>query len=38
LNHFKSIPNIKNAPDEELITLLGKDKARRIKEFLEKES
>jgi excinuclease ABC subunit C len=38
LSHFKSIPNIKNAPDEELITLLGKDKARRIKEFLEKES
>lgn len=38
LNHFKSIGNIKKATDEELIEVLGKDKARRIKEFLEKES
>jgi excinuclease ABC subunit C len=38
LNQFKSITGIKNASDEELILALGKDKARRIKEFLEKES
>ncbi len=37
LNHFKSINNIKIAPEEELIKLLGKDKARRIKEFLTNE-
>ncbi len=38
LKHFKTISNIKNATDEELIELLGKDKAFRIKSFLEKES
>jgi excinuclease ABC subunit C len=38
LNHFKSISNIKNASEEELNAVLGKDKARRIREFLEKES
>ncbi|MGL4632868.1 MAG: helix-hairpin-helix domain-containing protein, partial [Leadbetterella sp.] len=38
LNHFKGIANIKNASDEELIELLGKDKTRRIREFLEHES
>jgi excinuclease ABC subunit C len=38
LNHFKTISNIKAAPVEEIVTLLGKDKARRIIEFLENES
>lgn len=38
LSHFKTISNIKAASDEELIQVLGKDKARRIKEFLENES
>jgi excinuclease ABC subunit C len=38
LNHFKTITNIKAASDEELIKVLGKDKARRIREFLENES
>lgn len=38
LNHFKTISNIKSASDEELIQVLGKDKARRIREFLENES
>ncbi len=38
LKHFKTITNIKNAPEEELNALLGKDKARRIREFLENES
>lgn len=38
LNHFKTITNIKAASDEELIQVLGKDKARRIREFLENES
>jgi excinuclease ABC subunit C len=38
LNHFKSISNIKNASEEELIEVLGKDKARRIRTFLENES
>lgn len=38
LQHFKTISNIKNASDEELIQLIGKDKTRRIKAFLEKES
>jgi excinuclease ABC subunit C len=35
LSHFKSINNIKTAPEEELIALVGKDKTRRLKEFLE---
>lgn len=38
LKEYKSITNIKNAPEEELNELLGKDKAQRIREFLEKES
>jgi excinuclease ABC subunit C len=38
LSHFKTISNIKAASDEELIQVLGKDKARRIREFLETES
>lgn len=38
LSHFKTIGNIKVASDEELISVLGKDKARRIREFLESES
>ncbi len=38
LKHFKTISNIKSASEEELNTLLGKDKARRIREFLENES
>ncbi len=38
LKHFKTISNIKNAPEEELVSLVGKDKAFRIKSFLEKES
>jgi excinuclease ABC subunit C len=38
LHHFKSISNIKSASDEDLIALLGKDKAKRIKDFLENES
>ncbi len=38
LKHFKTISNIKNAPEEELVALVGKDKAFRIKSFLEKES
>jgi excinuclease ABC subunit C len=38
LKQYKSITNIKNAPEEELNELLGKDKAQRIREFLEKES
>lgn len=38
LSHFKSIGGIKNAPDAELIEVIGKDKARRIKEFLEGNS
>lgn len=38
LSHFKTIGNIKAASDEELIEVLGKDKARRIREFLENES
>ncbi len=38
LTHFKSIANAKNAPFEELVEVLGKDKARRIKEFLDNES
>lgn len=38
LKHFKTISNIKNAPEEALIELVGKDKTHRIKEFLEKES
>jgi excinuclease ABC subunit C len=38
LKQFKTITNIKNAPEEELIKLIGKDKTHRIKEFLEKEN
>lgn len=38
LKQFKTISNIKNAPDEELIKLIGKDKTHRIREFLAKES
>jgi excinuclease ABC subunit C len=38
LKKFKSINNIKIATDEELIELIGKDKTRRIREFLEHES
>ncbi|MGR3809350.1 excinuclease ABC subunit UvrC [Jiulongibacter sp. NS-SX5] len=34
LKHFKTIQNIRNASQEELIEVLGKDKARRIREFL----
>ncbi|MDT4865975.1 UvrABC system protein C [compost metagenome] len=38
LAHFKTIGNIKTATEEELIGVLGRDKARRIREFLENES
>jgi len=38
LQHFKTISQIKQYPDEELIALVGKDKARRIRDFLEAES
>jgi excinuclease ABC subunit C len=38
LKHFKSIPNIKTASDEAMIELVGKDKTRRIREFLAGES
>jgi excinuclease ABC subunit C len=38
LSHFKTIGNIKAASEEELIQVLGKDKARRVREFLETES
>ncbi len=38
LKHFKTILNIRNAADEELITLVGKDKTRRIREFLANEN
>ena len=38
LNHFKTISSIKSAPEDELISLVGKDKARRIQEFLATES
>jgi excinuclease ABC subunit C len=38
LKHFKTITNIKNAAEDELITLVGKDKTHRVREFLEKES
>ncbi len=38
LAHFKSIANIKAASEEELVQVLGKDKARRIREFLDSES
>ena len=38
LNHFKTISSIKSAPEDELISLVGKDKARRIQEFLVTES
>lgn len=38
LNHFKTIGNIKAAPEDELIKVLGKDKARRIRAFLNEES
>lgn len=38
LAHFKSIANIKAASEEELMQVLGKDKARRIREFLDSES
>jgi excinuclease ABC subunit C len=38
LKEFKTISNIKNASDEDLIKLIGKDKTVRIREFLEKES
>lgn len=38
LKEFKSINNIKNASDEEIIALVGKDKTRRIRAFLEHES
>lgn len=38
LSHFKTIGNIKAASEEELIKVLGKDKARRVREFLETES
>ena len=38
LNHFKTISSIKSAPEDELIFLVGKDKARRIQEFLATES
>jgi excinuclease ABC subunit C len=38
LKKFKSLNNIKKATDEELIELIGKDKTRRIREFLENES
>ncbi len=35
LKHFKTISNIRKASQEELIEVLGKDKARRIREFLD---
>lgn len=38
LNHFKTISSIKSATEDELISLVGKDKARRIQEFLATES
>jgi excinuclease ABC subunit C len=38
LSHFKTIGNIKASSEEELIAVLGKDKARRVREFLETES
>ncbi|SOE20085.1 Excinuclease ABC subunit C [Spirosomataceae bacterium TFI 002] len=38
LKHFKSIPKIKEASDEAMIELVGKDKTRRIREFLAGES
>jgi excinuclease ABC subunit C len=38
LNHFKTIKNIMTAPEQELIDLVGKDKTRRLKAFLEAES
>ena len=38
LKHFKSINGLKNATEQELIDVLGKDKTRRIKEFIEQES
>jgi excinuclease ABC subunit C len=38
LNHFKTIKNIISAPEQELIDLVGKDKTRRLKAFLEVES
>ncbi|MFN3588072.1 MAG: helix-hairpin-helix domain-containing protein, partial [Spirosomataceae bacterium] len=38
LNHFKTISSLKSAPEEQLISLVGKDKARRIQEFLATES
>ena len=38
LSHFKTIGNIKASTEEELIAVLGKDKARRVREFLETES
>ncbi|MFT6842252.1 MAG: excinuclease ABC subunit C [Psychroserpens sp.] len=37
LKHFKSLVNLRNAPEEELVELLGKDKARRILEFFKNE-
>jgi excinuclease ABC subunit C len=38
LTHFKTIKNIVSAPEQELIDLVGKDKTRRLKAFLEAES
>lgn len=38
LNHFKTISSLKSAPEDQLISLVGKDKARRIQEFLATES
>jgi excinuclease ABC subunit C len=38
LKHFKSLVNLRNAPEEELVDLLGKDKARRILEFLSESN
>ncbi|WP_341224745.1 excinuclease ABC subunit UvrC [uncultured Arcticibacterium sp.] len=38
LNHFKSISNLRKATEEELISLVGKDKTRRIRDFFEKDS
>ncbi len=38
LNHFKTIKNIIDAPEQELIELVGKDKTRRIRQFLTEDS
>lgn len=37
LKHFKTIANMRKATDEELITLVGKQKTKFLKEFLDNE-